>query len=111
MTYVRSVALFVVGAVVMVALQPWTPTGWWLNSAWGVTVTFLVLFGVAVATVRAVDAAIALWIGTAVGMAVVLFRSGPGTLFPIVLAVGSIGTGAAIVAGFFARAWLRSRSR
>jgi uncharacterized protein YraI len=47
---------------------------------------------------RAVAAA-ALWTGANIGIAVVLFTAGPGTVFPIVLAIGAGISAAAVGAG------------
>lgn len=108
--------LVLIGAITAALTQPFTPTGWWLNSGRGVAITSTVLVLMAVATsflVRSgpmtrdrVAAAAALWIGANIGIAVVLFTVGPGNLFPIVLAIGAgisaaaVGAGSAVGAAF-----------
>jgi hypothetical protein len=97
------------GGIAAAAVQPLTPTGWWLNSGRGVAITALTLAVlaalVAVRTLRwplrAPEAAAvaALWAGANIGMAVMLFRAGPGTIFPIVLAVGAGISALAVGAG------------
>jgi hypothetical protein len=103
----RTLVLVLVGGLVAAFVQPFTPTGWWLNSSWGVAVTSAALALTAIAvrfrtrSVRnqAVAASAALWFGANIGFAVVLFRSGPGTLFPIVLIIGAGIAAVAVGAG------------
>jgi len=93
----RTLVLVLVGGIVAAVVQPLTPTGWWLNSGGGVAVTstVLALAGLVLGLQRRVSGnqivatGAALWFGANIGFAVVLFRSGPGTLFPIVLAIGA----------------------
>jgi len=48
---------------------------------------------------RRVPAPVAIWAGANIGMSAVLFRVGPGTLFPIVLVIGAGISAAAVAAG------------
>jgi hypothetical protein len=105
----RTLVLVLVGGIVAAFIQPFTPTGWWLNSSRGVAITSIALALTAVAVgflARSlpfrnpiVAAASAFWLGANIGLAVVLFRSGPGTLFPIVLAIGAGISAVAVGAG------------
>jgi hypothetical protein len=105
----RVLVLAFIGGLTAVLAQAFTPTGWWLNSSRGVAITSTVLALLALVTgllvrwgslLRArVVAAAALWTGANIGMAVVLFTAGPGTLFPIVLAIGAGISAAAVGAG------------
>jgi hypothetical protein len=94
----RFLALSALGAVAAAGAQWFVPTGWWLNTGHGAALTSLVLALLAIAI--AVPAAgprstgslqrpVALWAGANIGLAVVLFRVGPGNIFPIVLAFGA----------------------
>jgi hypothetical protein len=104
-----SLVLVLAGGIVAAFVQPFTPTGWWLNSGRGVAITSIALGLTAVLVgFRArslpfrnpiVAAALAFWFGANIGMAVVLFRSGPGTLFPIVIAIGAGISAVAVGAG------------
>ena len=108
--------LALLGGITAAAVQPLTPTGWWLNSGRGVaiTTTTLAVLAALVAArlvkwpVRSRDAAAmsALWVGANIGMAVMLFRAGPGTIFPIVLAMGAGISALAVGAGSLAGALL-----
>jgi hypothetical protein len=78
--------------------------GWWLDSSRGVlrTVGALLLAGVAVAVWQkrmSWSGGTALWAGAVVGMAVVLFQTGPGTIWPIVLIIGGAVSAAAVFGG------------
>ena len=105
----RVLVLALIGGVMAALAQLFTPTGWWLNSGRGVAITGTVLVLLAAATgflVRSaplsrgrVVAAAALWTGANIGFAVVLFTVGPGTVFPIVLAIGAGISAAAVGAG------------
>ncbi len=110
----RVPGLALVGAIVGAGVQPLTSTGWWLNSGRGVALTTAVLIGTAFVVglrgfawpagrAEAAGAA-ALWAGVNVGMAAVLFDAGPGTIFPIVLAVGAAISALAVCAGVLAGA-------
>jgi hypothetical protein len=105
----RRLVLVVAGGIVAAFVQPLTPTGWWLNSSQGVALTSIALALTAVAVGflarflpsrnPIVAAASVFWLGANIGLAVVLFRSGPGTLFPIVLAIGAGISAVAVGAG------------
>ena len=93
----KSVALFVIGAGTMVAL--YGATGWWLDSGRRVVTTAIVLAVVAALAAPPWLRAVALWAGVVAGMIGVLFWHGPGTIFPIVIAVGAGITALAVTAG------------
>ena len=119
------VAIALVGGIVAAVAQRFTPTGWWLNSGQGVASVCLVLVLLAVPigasalswplNPRSARWLAALWAGTNIGMAIVLFSVGPGTLFPIVLVLGAgisaIAVGAGFLLGALPReAWRLARS-
>jgi hypothetical protein len=104
-TYVLPAA---VGIVIAIAMNY---GGWWLDDGTRVRNMLLVL-AIAALIVSFVGEAkftisreIALWLGFVAGMTGVLFAVGPGTIFPIVIAVGasmaalavSIGAAPAVV--------------
>jgi hypothetical protein len=98
----EQAALFVAGFAVVPALQ--AVGGWWLNSGTGVLRTVLVLLalGVFAALWRSGSPwvrACALWAGAISGTAVVLFLTGPGTIWPIVLASAAAITAGAVAGG------------
>ena len=104
----RFLALTVLGAVAAAGAQWFVPTGWWLNTGQGVALTSLVLALLAVAiavpaagprSTRNFQRPVALWAGANLGLAVVLFRVGPGNIFPIVLAFGAGISALAVGAG------------
>jgi hypothetical protein len=118
MTQVLVSALF--GALAAALVQPFTPTGWWLNSGRGVALTSIVLVLLAVGVrvsagswlrSRGATAAAALWVGANLGLAGMLFRAGPGTIFPIVIVMGAGISAAAVGAGFFLASLFSSGSR
>ena len=96
--FVETAAWFALGAAVVPTLQ--AVGGWWLNSGTGVLRTVLVLGGLGVfATLwrsgRPWVRARALWAGAISGSTVVLLWIGPGSIWPIVLAIaGGISAGA-----------------
>ena len=101
-TLVEKAAAFVLGFLAAVSLQ--TANGWWLNSGKEVLRTSLVLFalGVFVAvwrTGRPWVRACALWAGAISGMTFALFRTGPGNIWPIVLAVAGVMSAGAVFGG------------
>ena len=108
MIHLRPLAALLLGAIAAAAIQPLMPTGWWLNSGTGVALASLVLFALAaiVCDPESHRSAIALWIGTILGTSAMLFRVGPGTIFPIVVVFGAIWSAAMIGAGVFARTWI-----
>lgn len=81
-----------VGLCIAIAMNA---RGWWLDDGTRVRNMLIVLVvaalivgfvGDAKSTVRR---EIALWIGFVIGMSIVLFAIGPGTIFPIVIAIGA----------------------
>jgi hypothetical protein len=115
----RVLGLALLGGIGAAAIQPLTPTGWWLNSGRGVAITAVTLAALAAVVAartlswpfraRETAAMAVLWAGANVGMAVMLFRVGPGTIFPIVLGMGAgisaLAVGAGSLAGvLFAKA-------
>jgi len=101
---VERAALSAVGLAVIAAMQ--VMGGWWLNSGTGVLRTVLVLLALgAVAALRRPDnawgRASALWAGAVSGTTVILFSTGPGTIWPIVLAFAAAITAGAVFGGTF----------
>ena len=95
-------SLFVVGVLAIVTLQ--AMGGWWLDSGPRVLRACLVLFalGVVVGLSRSREPwgrACALWAGAIAGSTGVLVWTGPGNLWPIVLAFAAAIIAAAISAG------------
>jgi hypothetical protein len=90
-----------VGAAVAASLQG--VAGWWLNSGEGVAVTLTGVFACAVLFAWRGGAsrprATALWVGVMAGLAARLVVMGPGTIWPIVLAVSAGLTAVTTVAG------------
>jgi hypothetical protein len=112
--------LALLGGIAAALVQPLTPTGWWLNSGRGVVITALTLAVLAALVAAALKrpfrsreaaAVAALWAGANIGMAVMLFRAGPGTIFPIVLAMGAGISALAVGAGSLAGTLLANLSR
>ena len=98
----RKAPIFVLGVLAIVALQ--TMSGWWLDSGQRVLRACVVLFALGVFTglwrsegtwVRAC----ALWAGAIAGSTGVLLWTGPGTIWPIVLAFAAAISAAAVFAG------------
>jgi uncharacterized membrane protein YdfJ with MMPL/SSD domain len=113
-------ALSLLGAGAAIGAQWLVPTGWWLNTGQGVAVASLVLAllaaAIAVQPARPLSSAslrrpVALWAGANIGLALVLFRVGPGNIFPIVLAFGAgisaLAVGAGSLIGVLSRLALR----
>jgi hypothetical protein len=110
----ETAAAFLAGAVTAICVQ--ITYGWWLNSGIGVLRTSVVLFamGFLIALARSESPwrkAAALWAGAFGGMTGVLFWSGPGTIWPIVLGFAAAITAASIFAGSWAGFAARSRGR
>jgi hypothetical protein len=118
----RFLALVVLAAIVAASAQWFVPTGWWLNTGRGVALTSLVLALLAAATAvaapsppstRRFQGPAAVWAGANIGLAIVLFRVGPGNIFPIVLAFGAgisaLAVGAGSLIGTLARVASRRR--
>jgi hypothetical protein len=113
----RILVLMLIGSIAAASAQMLTPTGWWLNSSRGVAITTIALTLAAVAvgfwtrshaSRNPIATPAALWFGANIGSAIVLFRSGPGTLFPIVLAIGAGIAAIAVAAGSLIGAALAS---
>ena len=101
---VENAPWFVVGLAAVAMLQ--AVGGWWLNSGMAVLRTVLVFgaLGVVVALWRSGKPwarARALWAGTISGSTVVLFWTGPGTIWPIVLTVAAGLSAGAVFGGAF----------
>jgi hypothetical protein len=100
--FVERAAWFVLGFAVVATLH--AVGGWWLNSGTGVlrTVLVLLILGVFAALWRSGSPwirACALWTGAISGTTVILFSIGPGTIWPIVLALGAAITAGAVFGG------------
>ena len=120
--FVEKAAWFVLGFAVVATLH--AIGGWWLNSGTGVLRTVLVLLALGVFAAlwrseRLWVRACVLWAGAISGMTVILLWMGPGTIWPIVLAVaGGISFGAvfggaflgSVVAGFWRHPPERARN-
>lgn len=102
------------GAVGTTLVQSATPSGWWLNSRPGIAVTVgvVALISCAVTTPLAgvadrVAGAVGTWTGATLAVVWALVSIGPGTLWPIVIAIGAsilaggaaLGLAVGIVAG------------
>ena len=101
-TVFRKAPIFVLGVLVIVALQ--TMDGWWLDSGQRVLRGCIVLFasGGFIGLWRseeAWDRACALWAGAICGSTSVLLWTGPGSIWPIVLAFAAAISAAAVFAG------------
>jgi hypothetical protein len=111
--WVEMGASFAAGCAAALILQ--AAYGWWLNSGTGVLRTTLVLFtlGFLIALWRSGSPwarAIALWSGALAGMIGVLFRTGPGNIWPIVLAFAASMSAAAVFGGWWIAGRIRLRS-
>jgi hypothetical protein len=91
---IAVVAGFVVAATVQLTVD------WWLDSGRGVAVTTLASLVTTLVAFRAWHNALAFWAAMMVGNTLILFSIGPGSIFPIVIAVGGTLTGAAVAAGW-----------
>ena len=96
---------FLAGVLAAVLIQ--RATGWWLNSGHGVAVTLVALFATALLLARlhpsrSLPRGLALWLGTMAAMTAILFWTGPGTIWPIVIVVAGALSGAAIGLGVLA---------
>jgi hypothetical protein len=107
------IAGFAVATTVQVTLD------WWLNSGQGVAVTVLASFVATLVVFRRWHDALAFWAAMMFGNVVILFSIGPGTIFPIVIIIGGLLTGSAVLAGWslrwgldqawsLARGWLQN---
>jgi len=98
----RNAPLFVLGVLTIVALQ--AMGGWWLDSGQRVLRACVVLFalGVVIGLWRSQGAwvrACVLWAGAIAGSTGVLLWTGPGNLWPIVLAFAAAISAAAVFGG------------
>jgi len=102
--------LFLLGAAVAGVSQLFTPTRWWLNSSDGVKIEVIVLFLLAASVFfsmssrsgdgrRRAETLTALWLGAMAGFTGALAAIGPGSIFPIVLAVAAGLSAAALTGG------------
>ena len=101
-SFVEKTAVFASGFLVMVGLQ--AVYGWWLNAGTDVLRTVLVLSaaGALAAFWRSGHPwvrARCLWAGAIAGTTAVLFWTGPGTIWPIVLAMAAAITAGAVFGG------------
>ena len=101
-TVFRRAPIFVLGVLAIVALQ--AMGGWWLDSGPRVLRASVALFalGALVGFWRSDGTwvrACALWAGAIAGSAVVLAWTGPGNLWPVVLAFAAAVSAAAIFSG------------
>ena len=101
-TAFRSAPIFVLGILAIVALQ--AMGGWWLDSGPRVLRAFVALFalGAFVGLWRSDGTwvrACALWAGAIAGSTGVLFWTGPGNIWPIVLAFAAAISAAAVFGG------------
>src|SRR3954471_7099269 len=106
----ERVTSFATGLVVSVVIN--RLTGWWLNS--GSAVGTMLLAEFVAAFVLAAwksrgrrERIISWWAGGLLGMALFLFASGPGTIWPLTLVVAGIVTAAPILAGVAVASTLR----
>jgi hypothetical protein len=86
----------------MVFMQ--SQTGWWLNAQNRVLPTLAVLVAAAVLFRLKSDCSVrsqqlTLWAGAMIGLTGWLTYMGPGTIWPIILLVSSVMTGAAVMLG------------
>jgi hypothetical protein len=100
--FVVRFAAFASGFLTVVLLQ--AGYGWWLDSGPGVLRTLLVLLVWSMAAAvwgqtNRWDRALAIWLGAISGSMAALFWIGPGTIWPIVLAMAAVLTGAAVSVG------------
>ncbi len=100
--YVKRAGAFGSGLLAVVSLH--AVYGWWLNSGARVLGTLLVLLVLsAVVSLSGAkghwDRAVALWLGAISASAAVLFWIGPGSIWPIALAVAAALSAGAVLAG------------
>lgn len=103
-SFIEKAIWFAVAFGAIVVLQ--AVGGWWLNSGSGVlrAVLTLIALGAIAGFSRAGQPwgrAASLWLGAMAGSTTVLFATGPGTIWPIVLATAAAVSGAAVFIGAF----------
>jgi hypothetical protein len=81
--------------------------GWWLDSGPGVVFALTGVFALALVLASDQRRALGLWAGVMVGMLGALVWAGPGTIWPIVMAMSAGLTAAAVAAGWAVRLTLR----
>jgi hypothetical protein len=96
-----AILALALAAGVISALVSQLSTGWWLDSGRGVTLMMAMLCALSIALVW-VDrrAPLALWVGMMNATIVILFVTGPGSIFPIVIAFAAGLSALAIVPGW-----------
>jgi hypothetical protein len=110
----QQVVVFVLGLAV--AASSYWIDGWWLDSGGGLLRVVISLFtiGMLVALWQMASAwtsGAALWLGAFMGMGGVLFRVGPGTIWPIVLVVDAGISAVAVLAGVVTGVGINQRRR
>jgi hypothetical protein len=103
---------FAAGLVISVVIN--RLTGWWLNSGRAagtmLVAEFVAAFVLAVWKSRGrKERIISWWAGGLAGMALFLFATGPGTIWPLALVVAAIVTAAPILAGVAVASMLRTQ--
>jgi hypothetical protein len=98
----QQVVVFVLGLAV--AASSYWMDGWWLDSGAGLLRVAMTLFAASMLAALWQMASpwisgAALWLGAFIGMGTVLFRVGPGTIWPIVLVVAAGISAGAVLAG------------
>lgn len=111
---VEAFAAAAVGLVVVRALD--AANGWWLNSGSDVLRTSLVLLALGLFVAvwpfgRPWVRAAGLWAGAIIEMTVLLFRAGPGTIWPIVMVFAASISAGAVFAGALVGSELAKRLR
>jgi hypothetical protein len=111
--HIETATSLVVGVLSVVWLQ--VAYGWWLNSGIGVVRTSTVLFvlGFLIAAWRSGSPrrrSFGLWLGAIAAMTAVLFKTGPGNIWPIVLVVASGLSAVAVFSGSWIGRRVRARS-
>ena len=97
---VAILALALVAGVITAVLSQML-TGWWLDSGRGVAFMMALLCALSIGFVW-LDrrAPLALWVGMMNATIAILFMTGPGNIFPIVIAFAAALSGLAIVPGW-----------
>ena len=97
---VATLALALVAGVITAVLSQML-TGWWLDSGRGVAFMMALLCALSMGFVW-LDrkAPLALWVGMMNATIVILFMTGPGNIFPIVIVFATVLSALAIVPGW-----------